>query len=119
MAVKYKYLGGEFAADEKVPNQLKIIVEEFAKTEGFVDREAFLKVLNSEEVLPKFNTRQGVDRILAFYQKRLVDAGIIAIDKPAAAPKPKKEKTAKAKKTAVAGTDVALEDIDLEELNVE
>ena len=42
----------------------------------------------------KLNARQPVERVVAFYQKRLIDAGHIEMNKESAPPKEKKEKSA-------------------------
>lgn len=82
--------------DEKMAPQAKVICDVLVNTVGVnkpLERQALIKALDG-----KLETRQDIGRIVSFYQNRLVEAGLIAIEKiTETAEKPAKEKKAPAK----------------------
>ena len=77
------------ADNEKMPKQCQQILEVLAKAPGkALNREALLKAMT-----PIIETRQPIERILGFYQSRLVSGGYIKI---ASVEKPKAAKAAAA-----------------------
>ena len=60
--------------DAKLPKQAAIIVEQLTKAGKPQTREALVKL-----VTPHIQTKQPVERIIAYYQSRLVNEGWITI----------------------------------------
>lgn len=98
----------ELKADEKGAKQLKDIVN-FGVSLGVgkpIDRQEFLKQL---EASGKLATRQTPERIFAYYQAQMVEAGLLKVEpiageKPAAKETAPKGKAAAAKAPAAAAT---------------
>ena len=108
MAAKVSYVFIKHAPESgegKLPPQAAAILKElenFGKTEDgsanlTVNRDELVAALTTGET-NKLNARQPVERVIAFYQKRFVDEGLISLVKHVAEPKPAKEKVAKAPK---------------------
>ena len=108
MAAKVSYVFIKHAPESgegKLPPQAATILKElenFGKTEDgsanlTVNRDELVAALTTGET-NKLNARQPVERVIAFYQKRFVDEGLISLVKHVAEPKPAKEKVAKAPK---------------------
>lgn len=109
MAAKVSYVFIKHAPESgegKLPPQAATILKElenFGKTEDgsanlTVNRDELVAALTIDETKNKLNARQPVERVIAFYQKRFVDEGLISLVKHVAEPKPAKEKVAKAPK---------------------
>ena len=61
----------------KLAPQAKVIVDTLSEFKDGTDRKTLLKTLAEEG---KLITRQPVERIVAFYKKRLVESGAIVIE---------------------------------------
>lgn len=92
------------AEDVKVPPQLKTILTELktlseASENGFVTKEALVEHLQTENEAGDnmLRARQPVDRVVSFYQKRMVADGFVEIDKPVAEKKASTKKVSKTK----------------------
>lgn len=99
--VSYKFLKHP-AGDQKLPPQATTILKEleaFGK-DKIVSRDDLVAALDVEtDGKPnKLNARQPVERVIAFYQKRLGEEGFLEIHKAAPAPKAKGDKGEKAPK---------------------
>lgn len=89
--------------DQKLPPQAVIILKTLealgvdGEDQKFVTRDSLVAELDKVDGdrPNKLNARQPVERVVMFYQKRLIDEGFIEMDKPAAEPKEKKAKAAK------------------------
>lgn len=101
--------------DKKIPPQMATILRVLEEIGGQVDREDLVKNLETvgEDGQNKLRARQPVERVVAFYQKRLVDGGYVEFHKEAAAPKEKAAKTDKAPKgkAKVPAAEEAAEDV--------
>lgn len=94
--------------EQKLPPQAVIVLKtlEALGADGddqkFVARDDLVKELDKVDGdrPNKLNARQPVERVVMFYQKRLVDEGYIEMDKPAAEPKEKKPRAAKEPKAS-------------------
>ena len=93
--VSYKFLRA-LKDDEKLPSQAATIVATLGKMAGdskdkLISRDDLVTELEKAdgEKPNMLNAKQPVERVIAFYQKRLADEGFIEIHKPAAAPKTK------------------------------
>jgi len=95
--VSYKFLKHP-TADEKLPPQAQTILKELEAfgENKIVNRDDLVKALDVETngQPNKLNARQPVERVIAFYQKRLAEEGYVEIHKAAAE---KKEGDAKGK----------------------
>lgn len=81
--------------EDKLSPQAKVIVEAGIAAGGVgktVERAALVKTLEDSKAL---NTRQDVGRVIAFYQPRLKEAGILEVIKEKAPEKEKAEAKAK------------------------
>jgi hypothetical protein len=82
--------------DQKLPPQAVTILKELKALgeDTFHNRDDLVKALDVQDgdKPNKLNARQPIERVIAFYQKRLVDEGFIELDTPVAAPKEKKAK---------------------------
>jgi hypothetical protein len=89
--------------DKKLPPQAIIVLKTLealgvdGEDQKFVTRDALVAELDKVDGdrPNKLNARQPVERVVMFYQKRLIDEGFIELDKPAVEPKEKKVKAAK------------------------
>jgi hypothetical protein len=89
--------------DQKLPPQAIIVLKTLealgqdGEDQKFVTRDALVAELDKVDGdrPNKLNARQPVERVVMFYQKRLIDEGFIEMDKPATEPKEKKAKAAK------------------------
>jgi hypothetical protein len=89
--------------DQKLPPQAIIVLKtrealgQDGEDQKFVTRDALVAELDKVDGdrPNKLNARQPVERVVMFYQKRLIDEGFIEMDKPAAEPKEKKAKAGK------------------------
>jgi hypothetical protein len=89
--------------DQKLPPQAIIVLKTLealgqdGEDQKFVTRDALVAELDKVDGdrPNKLNARQPVERVVMFYQKRLIDEGFIEMDKPAAEPKEKKAKAGK------------------------
>ena len=103
--ISYKFKAHP-TADQKLPPQAVIVLKTLEALGGednaFVQRDALVAELDKVDGdrPNKLNARQPVERVVMFYQKRLVDEGYIELDKPAAEPKEKKAKAAKEPKAS-------------------
>lgn len=101
--ISYKFLK-HAEGDVKLPPQAVVVLKTLEALGGednaFVTRDSLVAELDKVDGdrPNKLNARQPVERVVMFYQKRLVDEGFIELDKPAAEPKEKKERPAKAPK---------------------
>ena len=98
--ISYKFVK-HAEGDVKLPPQAVTILKTLeALGPDFVARDSLVAELDKVDGdrPNKLNARQPVERVIMFYQKRLVDEGFIELDKPAAEPKAKKERAAKAPK---------------------
>lgn len=92
--------------EQKLPPQAVIVLKVLEALGGeaceFVTRDALVAELDKVDGdrPNKLNARQPVERVVMFYQKRLVDEGFIELDKPAAEPKEKKVRAAKEPKAS-------------------
>lgn len=118
--VSYKFLEvkEKDAEDKKFPPQCATIIKTLSEmaAEGATDdtnpfptivsRDDLVKALDvSDGDRPnKLNANQPIERVIAFYQNRLKESGVLEIVKAAVAEKPVKEKKAKTGKTKVPGT---------------
>lgn len=90
-------------AEQKLPPQAIIVLKTLeglgkdGEEQKFVTRDALVAELDKVDGdrPNKLNARQPVERVVMFYQKRLVDEGFIELDKPAAEPKEKKARAPK------------------------
>lgn len=98
--ISYKF-NAHPTAEQKLPPQAVILLKTLEALGGeenaFVTRDALVAELDKVDGdrPNKLNARQPVERVVMFYQKRLVDEGFIELDKPAAEPKEKKPRAAK------------------------
>lgn len=88
--VSYKFLRNP-SGEEKLPPQAVIVLKElesFGK-DKVVSRDELVAALDVETdgKANKLNARQPVERVIAFYQKRLADEGYLEIHKAAPAAK--------------------------------
>lgn len=94
--------------EQKLPPQAVIVLKTLqalgadGEDQKFVTRDSLVAELDKVDGdrPNKLNARQPVERVVMFYQKRLVDEGYIDLDKPAAEPKEKKAKAAKEPKAS-------------------
>lgn len=95
--------------DQKLPPQAVVVLKTLealgadeSGEQKFVARDDLVKELDKVDGdrPNKLNARQPVERVVMFYQKRLVDEGYIEMDKPAAEPKEKKPRAAKEPKAS-------------------
>lgn len=94
--------------EQKLPPQAVIVLKTLqtlgadGEDQKFVTRDSLVAELDKVDGdrPNKLNARQPVERVVMFYQKRLLDEGYIELDKPAAEPKEKKAKAAKEPKAS-------------------
>lgn len=99
--VSYKFIkhAPTEGADKLPPQAVTIMKELEAFGDKEVSRDELIAALadESNSTGNKLNARQPVERVIAFYQKRLVDNGLVELIKAAApAKEPKEPKAAKA-----------------------
>jgi hypothetical protein len=126
MASRISYKFVKHATGEiKLPPQAVIILKTLETLGGednaMVTRDALVAELDKVDGdrPNKLNARQPVERVVMFYQKRLVTEGFIELDKPAAEPKEKKArapKEPKAGKSKVPATTEAEAEENAEEM---
>lgn len=100
------------SGEEKLPPQAVTILKELQALgeDSFHNRDDVVKALDVQDgdKPNKLNARQPIERVIAFYQKRLVEEGYVELDKPAPAPKAEKKAkggdTTKTTKGKVPGT---------------
>jgi hypothetical protein len=115
--ISYKFLK-HAEGDVKLPPQAVTILKTLeALGPDFVTRDSLVAELDKVDGdrPNKLNARQPVERVIMFYQKRLVDEGFIELDKPAAEPKAKKERAAKAPKAGKSKVPTVAEEADADE----
>lgn len=85
--------------EQKLPNQAVVILKTLRDLgeDQFHDRDQLVDKLGEEDGdrANRLNARQPVERVVAFYQKRLIDEGYIEVNKEVAPKKEKAEKKAK------------------------
>ena len=95
MAIKTVKFVRALTVEDKQPTQVKDMIGAVAAAGLIGEVLEHAKVI--ELITPALTTRQPVERILGYYIKPLVDAGLIEIEKTAAKPKLTDEEKAAAK----------------------
>ena len=96
--ITYMFLNDTIAEGEKMPPQLKTILATLKELgPDAVSKEKLVEALSkpTDTAENQLNARQPVERVVGFYQKRMVDAGHVEMtktvaEKPAKAAKDKK-----------------------------